>query len=257
MLPQEQFTGLATVYDKSRPDYPQAVLPFLESRCGLHGNSLVVDIGSGTGISSRWLAQRGWRVLGIEPNDDMRRQAETISTEGITYRQGTGEATGLPDECADLILCAQAFHWLDPKLALPEFRRLLKPGGWIALLWNERDGADPFTTDFGHIIRRNRQSVRMEYARQRAWQTFMADEAFDDRQRNEFVHEQAMDRDGLFGRALSMSHTPKQGPAHDDLLASLKECFERWQSSGVVVMRYITSVFTGRRPLTGPARLEG
>lgn len=247
-LPQERFTGLASVYNRTRPDYPDAILDYLQERCGLSANARLVDIGSGTGISSRWLAQKGWKIIGIEPNADMRRQAEETPDDRITYRAGTGEDIGLPANSADLVLCAQAFHWLDPSQALPEFRRILKPGGWVALLWNERDNADPFTADFGNIIRRNAESVRTEERRQSAWRAFMADTAFEDRQRTEFPHEQLLDQEGLIGRALSMSHTAKQGPAHEELVRSLRDCFLRWQSDGQVIMRYITSLFTGQKP---------
>src|SRR5690606_4672034 len=107
------------------------------------GLPLLVDVGCGTGISTRLFAARGVRVLGIEPNADMRRQAAQTPPPGggspPEYRAGTAEATGLPAGCARAILAAQAFHWFDPDGALREFRRILEPGGWVALMANERD----------------------------------------------------------------------------------------------------------------------
>jgi len=249
--PQHRFTGMADVYARSRPDYPQEVLAFLSARCGLHAGSHIVDIGSGTGISSRWLARAGWTVTGIEPNDDMRRKAQDFAPRDAiapTYHAGTGEATGLDDGVADLIVCAQAFHWLDPAKALPEFHRILKAGGWAALIWNERDESDAFTADFGRLIRRNPESVRTENARQSAWKAFLADEEFADKKRTDFRHHQVMDEEDIVGRALSMSHVPRDPEGRAELTAALHACFTRWQRDGAVVMHYQTAVFTGQNP---------
>src|SRR5262249_39662778 len=143
----ERFTGLAAVYARSRPDYPVAILDFLATN-RLAPGAAIVDVGSGTGISSRWLASRGWSVVGVEPNEEMRREAEAQGGPRVGYQAGTGEQTGLPDGCADAVVCCQAFHWFEPTAALGEFERILKSGGWVCLIWNERDPADPFTADF-------------------------------------------------------------------------------------------------------------
>src|SRR5262245_1886611 len=131
--PTGRFTGLADVYARCRPDYPDEALDFLIRHCGLGAGAVVVDVGSGTGISSRQLARRGLRVIGVEPNDEMRsRAAAEPAPEGgpaPTYHEGRAEATGLPDGCADAVLAAQAFHWFEPDPTLAEFRRILKPHG--------------------------------------------------------------------------------------------------------------------------------
>src|SRR5215469_5985255 len=126
--PLGRFTGLAGDYARHRPEYPEAAIAFIMTRAGLTSQAVVVDVGSGTGISSRLFALRGLMVIGIEPNDDMRRQAEAepfAGTQPPTYRAGRAEATGLPDGIADLVLSAQAFHWFEPAPALAEFRRIL------------------------------------------------------------------------------------------------------------------------------------
>jgi SAM-dependent methyltransferase len=243
-----RFTGLAAVYARSRPDYPPAILDYLQTRCGLTAGATVVDIASGTGISTRWLAQKGWRVIGIEPNDDMRcRAQETPSPRSIIYQPGTGEATGLARASADAVTCAQAFHWLAADAALAEFERILKPGGWAVLFWNERDATDAFTADFGRIIRARGESARMEDARQASAAAFVASPRFLDRQRVVFAHEQALDEESIIGRALSMSHAPRAREARDRLSAELGACFQRWQIDGRVTMRYETSVYTGKK----------
>src|SRR5438067_6793976 len=112
--PAGRFTGLAGLYARHRPDYPAAALDYLVRRCGLGRDTLLVDVGCGTGIAARLFAARGVPVLGVEPNDDMRARAEaTPLPSGAVppeYRKGRAEATGLPDGAAAAVLAAQAFH---------------------------------------------------------------------------------------------------------------------------------------------------
>src|SRR5262249_51631925 len=132
-------------------------LEFIISQCRLNKQSVLVDVGCGTGIASRQLAARGIPVIGIEPNDEMRRQAqaEPLETGGPMPRdlEGRAEATGLPAASADAVLAAQAFHWFEPEPALREFHRVLKPDGYAILLWNQRDESDPFTACYGAGVR--------------------------------------------------------------------------------------------------------
>lgn len=244
-----KFTGLAEVYSRGRPDYPLEALDSLEMHCGLRVGAVVVDIGPGTGISSRWLASKGWQVIGVEPNEEMRRraQADSACQPNIEYRAGTGEDTRLEEGIADLVLCAQAFHWLRAEDALAEFERILKPGAWTALMWNERDARDPFTADFGRIIRRNPESVRTEDRRQQAYQAFLASPRFEEKDRAHFTHAQVLNEETLIQRAVSMSHVPREGQAREDLVDGLRACYLRWQTGGEVVMRYRTSLFFGRK----------
>jgi SAM-dependent methyltransferase len=258
----ERFTGLAEVYATSRPDYPAAALDFIQSHCAMPPAACVVDVGAGTGISSRWLAQKGWSVLGIEPNADMRRQAETWgqaaslvppapaahSAPNPAYAPGTAENTGLPTSRADLVVCAQSFHWMAPETALAEFERILKPGGWVALIWNERDASDPFTADFGAIIRAHKESARTEDARRRAGQAFLHSPRFLRKECRVFPHQQDLDEESVLGRARSMSPVPTAPAARAQLSAALRGCFARWQENGRAVMRYHTSLYTGQKP---------
>ena len=155
--PAERFSGLADLYSRHRPTYPAAALDLIQARCGLGPGALLVDVGCGTGISTRLFAARGARVIGIEPNDDMRARAEAApapaGAPAPEYRKGTAEATGLPDGCAAAVLAAQAFHWFDAPAALREFRRILRPGGHVALVWNERDESDACTAAYGAVVR--------------------------------------------------------------------------------------------------------
>src|SRR5205823_2563402 len=159
----------AETYARYRPSYPEVALDFIMNHCALRNGSLVIDMGCGTGISSRLFAQRGIRVIGVDPNADMRaRAAAEPLPPGIpvpTYCDGRAEATGLPSGQADVVLAAQAFHWFDPDKALREFHRLLKPGGWTVLLWNERDETDPFTAAYGAAFRAVPGAAALEASR--------------------------------------------------------------------------------------------
>src|SRR5262249_25539972 len=202
--PAGRFTGLPGAYAKPRPSYPEAVLDFLVARCGLSPRSLLVDVGCGTGISSRLFATRGVRVLGVEPNDEMRRQAEATTDPGgaalVRYCKGRAEDTGLAGGLADAVLAAQAFHWFEPASALREFRRILKPGGWVVLLWNERDESDPFTAAYGAVIRSAPEAASVEGPRARAGEALLESPLFEQAERVCFPNAQELDEEGVLGR---------------------------------------------------------
>jgi SAM-dependent methyltransferase len=250
--PTGRFSGLAERYQRYRPSYPDVAIDRIVQQCGLGPASLQVDVGCGTGISSRLFAARGVPVLGIEPNADMRAQAEAVAVPAgqprPEYRAGTGEATGLPDGVADLVLAAQAFHWINAEAGLREFHRILKPGGWVALMWNERDEADPFTAAYGDVIRSVPGATAVEGPRGRAGEPLLVSPLFRDGSRQTFAGEQAVDEEGLLGRAFSASYVPQQGPAAEEVARRLRELFGRWQRQGRVVLRYETSLYLARRP---------
>lgn len=137
----DRFTGKARAYAQGRPDYPASVVGLLtqESR---RENPRLADIGSGTGILSRAMLERGWTVYGVEPNDDMRKEAEKRLSAFPRFHSvaGTAERTGLPGASVDLVTAAQSFHWFDAAAFKRECRRLLSRGGKVALIWNSRGG---------------------------------------------------------------------------------------------------------------------
>jgi len=248
--PTERFTGLAGLYSQYRPDYPAAALDFIIERCGLSDKSLLVDVGCGTGISSRLFAARGIRVIGIEPNADMRRQAESESLSAgvasLSYREGRAEATGLPEASADAVLAAQAFHWFEPEAALREFHRILKPGGSVILLWNQRDESEPFTRAYGAGVRQltNAESIEPYHGK---GDTLLVSPLFQEGRRASFVHEQVLDEAGFLGRAFSVSYAPRDSESAKRYTEELRKVFQHFQKDGQVVMRYDTSAFLARR----------
>jgi len=253
--PTERFSGLADVYAAARPSYPAAAIDFTISRCALTDKSTVVDIGCGTGISSRLYAERGVKVIGLEPNADMRAKGEEEEEEEegevdrtkIDYRPGTGESTGLPQSSVDALVAAQAFHWFEPQQALSEFHRILKPGGWAILLWNERDENDPFTAAFGTIIRAQKETASVEMQRgHHAGEPLMKSTLFTDADFSIFPNQQIVDEEGLILRACSASYAPKQPIELEQMKQDLRHVFKRFAASDRVTIKYETLVFTAR-----------
>jgi ubiquinone/menaquinone biosynthesis C-methylase UbiE len=250
--PTGRFTGLAESYARCRPTYPQAALDFILAHCDLGPGSLVVDVGCGTGISSRLFAAREPRVLGVEPNDEMRCLAEaTPPPPGVpppVYRKGRAEETGLADRSANAVLAAQAFHWFEPEASFREFRRILKPRGWVVLMWNEHDLGDPFTAAFDALVFSAPEAASVEVPRRQSGEVLLVSPRFVEAERRVFANEQTLDEDGLLGRAFSASYAPREEAAAQVFAAKLREVFRRFQRNALVVLRYETSVYVARLP---------
>jgi len=131
----ERFSGFSDTYDRHRPQPPAILIDVLTQIAGIERPALVVDVGSGTGLSTRLWAGHADQVIGIEPGDDMRRQAEAQTTvPGVRYQPGSSTATGLPDACADIVTASQALHWMEPEPTFAEMARILRPGGAFAAI---------------------------------------------------------------------------------------------------------------------------
>jgi SAM-dependent methyltransferase len=250
--PTNRFTGLAGGYARYRPSYPAQAVDFVVARCGLGSESILVDVGCGTGISSRLFAARGIGVIGIDPNAEMRAAAENGELEAVqpsvTYREGRAESTGLPRACADAVLAAQAFHWFEPVATLREFHRILKTGGWAILMWNERDEHDRFTAVCGDVIRSAGEAAAIESARQAlAGDALQTSPLFQHTEAVTFANEQAVDLEGLLGRAFSASYAPREAGERAAWAFRFRELFQLHQRAGRVVLRYQTSVFLSQR----------
>jgi SAM-dependent methyltransferase len=219
--PTTRFTHRAGDYSVSRPSYGGDALDFILA--GTSRPLRVADIGAGTGISARLLAARGCEVLAIEPNAAMRERAEPYA--GVRYIEGTGEATGLLDDSVDLLTAFQAFHWFANDAALAECVRVVRPRGRAALVLNERDERDPFTSAYGVLYGR----YALDDTEQRRMRSIDIFKRLPGRiAEGEFLHVQTLDRDGFWRRTISSSYMPKTGEAAQRLHADADELFDRF-----------------------------
>ena len=247
--PTERFSSRVDNYVLYRPGYPPQVLELLTARCNLTPDSLIADIGSGTGILTRIFLENGNRVFGVEPNPDMRRAGEKLlaSFPLFTSIAGTAEATTLPADSVDIVVAAQAAHWFDREKARHEFVRILKPGGWLVLVWNERrTDSTPFLRAYEQLLLdygTDYQDVRHERTTA-AIDSFFAPSPF---QTRVFEMQQQFDYAALEGRLLSSSYSPPPGhPLHEPMLKALRNIFDAHQKDGRVAFEYDTRVYYGR-----------
>lgn len=244
-----RFDGLAAAYDRFRPSYPPDAIAAILADLGAAADA--VDIGAGTGISTRLLVATGARTIAVEPNDEMRGVARA---HGLDARPGTAYATGLAATSADLVTCFQAFHWFENAAALHEFYRILRVGGRLALVWNERDTrGDAYTRGVRDIEKRFGEK---ESSGPKIGENFIDDSlasllmtnGFGNIRRLRFANEQRLDRSGLVGRVRSTSYAPRSGPALEEMLRALDDLHERFcDNSGHATLLYNTDVIIGER----------
>jgi SAM-dependent methyltransferase len=246
---KERFSNRVADYVRYRPGYPPGVLDLLQSECGLTPESAIADIGSGTGILTRLFLENGNVVYGIEPNAAMRQAGEEFLAGYRKFRSvaATAEATTLPDASVDLVTAAQAYHWFDPPAARVEFARILRPGGSVAVIWNERKkNLGPFAGQYEQLLR----TFGTDYAR--VSETYPESRRMTELFGGGFLHrafpnEQWMDFGALRGRLLSSSYAPAAGhPDHGPMLADLRKIFDSHAVSGRVRFEYETHVYHGR-----------
>ncbi|MEO6799214.1 MAG: class I SAM-dependent methyltransferase [Rhodanobacter sp.] len=244
-----RFSSRVDDYVRYRPDYPAALLGWLQHEHGVDSHWHVADMGAGTGISCKMFLDAGFDVTAVEPNDAMRGAAEQwLHDYGkFVATKGTAAATGLSDASVDLITVAQAFHWFDEQLVRREFARILRPGGLVAIWWNSRRLAGtPFlagyealllkySSEYGRVAERYADDARM-----RAWfgAGFRGSAHFD--------HGQQLDFDALRGRLMSSSYAPLAGHAqHESMLRALRDLFDNCAQQGTASFDYDTRIFVG------------
>jgi len=247
--PRELFTSRAENYAKFRPSYPDDVREAIESWCGLRFDSVVADVGSGTGIFSDFIAPCA-TVYAIEPNSEMRAVAEATHVNDSWFRsiEGCAEALNIPDSSVDLVTAAQSFHWFDPEKSRAEFIRVLKPPGWVALVWNVRTVAKtPFQIAYEEFLRSHAprytgaQHDKDEAAR---IEGFFGSSVF---QKYSFENPQFLFWEELLGRAMSASYFPLPGdPNHEPAITALQQLFETHKQGGRVDFDYSTELFLGK-----------
>jgi SAM-dependent methyltransferase len=247
--PTERFSSRAEDYARYRPGYPAAAIALLATQCGLKRGAAVADIGSGTGLLTEPLLASGAQVFAVEPNEPMRSAAEAhlAGRPGFISVSGTAEATTLAAASIDLLVVGQAFHWFDVAAARREALRIIRPGGWGALLWNERPAqAGPFLADYEALLRRYAPDYE-KIAASRADEASMRAFFGGTMQSASFPNQQVFDFAGLQGRLMSSSYVPEAGhPNHAPLIAALNEVFRRYAQGGKLVFPYQTLVYYAR-----------
>lgn len=246
----ERFSSRVADYVRYRPDYPPALLDWLHQDIGVPTETLVADIGAGTGISTRLFLAAGHPVIAVEPNAAMREAAEQLLAPDylrLKLADGTAEATGLADNSVGLVAAAQAFHWFDTAAVRREWARILQPEGMALVFWNSRLlDASPFLigyeqlllefgTDYTEVAERYQDDDTM-----RAW--------FGEGLRGmaRLPNVQRMDYDGLRGRLLSSSYAPQPGhPRHAAMLDALQQLFDAHAVDGQIAFEYQTRAFVG------------
>ena len=244
-----RFSDRVENYIRYRPDYPPEALALLRNDCGLTPRHVIADIAFGTGIWTRHFLENGNTVIGIEPNADMRQAGERLLAAFPTFSSiaGSAEKTTLPNQSVDFVTAVQAAHWFDRAAARQEFVRILKPGGWLVLLWNERvTDAAPFLREYEQLLLTYGTDYR-EVRHERT--TDAVNEFFDPAlyQERTFDMRQEFDYAGLEGRLLSSSYAPGTGhPKHEPMLRELKRLFEAHAAEGRVGVDYKTRVYFGQ-----------
>jgi SAM-dependent methyltransferase len=264
-----RFDDRVSDYERYRPGYPDTVAGVLAGH-GVRVPADVADIGAGTGKLAEVFVRAGHRVVLVEPNEAMRGIAQRLfaAPEGhasgvqaaaggqpvaaphaavrAEVRAGTAEATGLPDASVDALTAGQAFHWFEPRATRREWRRILRPGGPVLLVWNDRrTAASPILADYEALLVEHcpdYAEVQRRTPTEADVRAFLGASAA----LESFDNEQLLDWQGLLGRAMSASYVPKSGPAHQSFVAGLRRAFERHAEGGRVRLPYDTRVFHGR-----------
>jgi SAM-dependent methyltransferase len=248
---KQRFSNRVADYVRYRPGYPSEVLPLLRTECGLRPGHVIADIGSGTGFLSELFLKNGNRVYGIEPNEAMRQAGEEYlaSYDGFSSIEGSAEATTLNDAGVDFVTAGQAFHWFEPNAARNEFRRILKPAGWVVVIWNERRMDTPFAQAYESLLvtfGTDYTLVREAYPETHAIKAFFGAGTFSQRT---LPNEQVFDWEGLAGRLRSSSYAPAEGHAkYAPMMVALQELFRANQQDARVRMEYFTQIYFGRLP---------
>lgn len=241
MNPQSRFSNRAEAYAKYRPSYPPEAIDFILKGLKSSDMLLIADIGAGTGIAARLLAAQGATVIAIEPNSAM--LAAAAPHPQVNFQQGSAEQTGLADSSVDLVTTFQAFHWFNLPKTLPEFARILKPNGRLAVVWNNRDRQDPFTAAYSELLRIASNQHPAQTVKQLTADIF-AQSAFGLSQSQSFRHSHCLDLAGLLGRTDSLSYIPEAGQVRDRLNQSLHELYQQFcDRQGLVYLAHTTDVY--------------
>lgn len=247
---EHKFDGKGEIYKKYRPDYPGELFGWLYSDGGFSAESVVADVGSGTGIFSRCLLERGSRVFAVEPNGDMRRKAENALGKygGFVSVAASAELTGLEEKSVDFVTAAQAFHWFDRDAFRLECRRILRPEGKVLLLWNTKDPSSDVVRGIARVSRRFCPSFSgfsggIDFSdSSKEFSDFFSGEYIVKFFKNDF----ALDKESFVGRCLSSSYSLKNGDdGYCSYVFALEKLFDDYSKDGLVFLPNFTCCYMG------------
>ena len=248
--PTQRFSSRVENYVKYRPSYPAAIVELLKAECGLTQDSIIADVGSGTGLLSELFLKSGNRVFGIEPNQEMREAGERLLRGYANFVSvaAAAEATTLDDHSVDFVTAGQAFHWFDLDRVGVEFARILESHGWIVLVWNERRiDSSPFLRAYEELLHTYAPEYEIVNHKQIDLDVIRATFHSSDFELTSFDNRQLFDFEGLKGRLLSSSYAPEAGhPNYAPMLEELAAIFRRYQLNDRVSFDYDTQLYYGQ-----------
>jgi ubiquinone/menaquinone biosynthesis C-methylase UbiE len=250
MSQAERFTGRVAEYERYRLRYPAEVLEMLREHCGLLDTDAVADVGAGTGMLAELFLENGNRVIAVEPNAEMRAVCERLRRRyaGLTVVDAMAEATTLDDASVDFVTVGRAWHWFDQARAVVEFRRILKPGGWVTIVSNrrDRDGSAMMKAYEGILKRFGRDYSELQQQTREPEEIAPLFEAAAV-VRQSFHGEQMLTLEELVGQTQSYSVAPQPGDAkYEEMQRGLREFFAEFAVEGLVRMKTVCSVMACR-----------
>lgn len=237
------FGAAAEAYERGRPSYPGGVIELFAAELGVGRGARVVDLAAGTGKLTRLLVATGASVVAVEPVAAMRAQLQALLPD-VEALDGTAEAIPLPDAAADVVTVGQAFHWFDAPAALAEIARVLRPGGGLGLVWNERDTSVPWVAELSALFD---WDAKRPYQKGTDWAAVVAASGrFTPVRHQTLPYAQELDAEALVSRVLSTSYVAARPPEENvglaaairELVAGFPERFE---------LPYLTDVLWCRR----------
>lgn len=244
------FTGKANNYAKYRPTYSREFIEYLYSDVGFKKESVIADIGSGTGILSELLLERSETVYCIEPNDDMMSIAKNVleNYKGFKPINAPAENTTLVNNSIDFITVAQAFHWFDTDQFKHECIKILKERGKVILIWNRMDMQTDIVLENEKINRELGSNFKgfhngINPDDNRALGTFFKNGKYERRQ---FDNDLIFAMDNFIGRNISSSHAPKEGDEnYNSYISALKSLFDAYSVDDLLCIKNYTICYIG------------
>ncbi len=227
------FADVADAYERARPGYPEEAVRWLAGEAPRD----VVDLGAGTGKLTRILVELGHRVTAVEPLAEMRTHLQAVAPAAAAL-EGSAEAIPVGDGSADVVVCAQAFHWFDHDAALPEIARVLRPDGYLALVWNIRDDREPWVAKLSEVI--GSESIGDDDSDA----LVRGSGLFGPLEQATFAFAHRLDRETLRDLVLSRSYCAVRAPEEQaPILAAVDRIFHEHAAGGAIELPYVTACF--------------